>query len=69
MAALRHQQDENRTLAKDKQEGDKRARVLEGEVAKMQQHSEALKARIKEDNARFAEEKAAHALKIKQVNP
>ena len=48
MTALRHQQDENRKLAKDKEAGDKRIRLLEGEVNKMSQQAESLKGRIKE---------------------
>jgi hypothetical protein len=67
LEALRHQQHENRKLAKDKEASDKRIRLLEAEVGKMQQQAETLKVRQRDDDARFAEEKAAHASKIKQL--
>ena len=67
LAALRHQQDESRKLAKDKEAGEKRIKVLEGEISKMSQQAEALKARLLQDDSRFAQEKAQHACKVREL--
>jgi hypothetical protein len=67
LEAMRNQQHQNRKLAKDKEASDKRIRLLEAEVGKMQQQAEMLKARQRDDDARFAQEKAAHASKVKQL--
>ena len=67
LAALRHEAEENRKLAKDLEAGQKRIRSLEAEVGKMAAQSETLRARIKDDDVRFVREKTAHAEKLKQV--
>ena len=50
LAALRHEAEENRKLAKDLEAGQKRIRSLEAEVGKMAAQSETLRARIKDDD-------------------
>jgi thermostable 8-oxoguanine DNA glycosylase len=46
---------------------EKRIKVLEGEIGKMSQQAEALKARLLQDDSRFAQEKAQHACKVREL--